>query len=43
MKTKTPRQYEPKLSLYGIKFEDAVKTIAKAKPEDKKSKSKPAK
>jgi hypothetical protein len=35
---KTPRRhYEPKLSLYPMKFEDAVKAIAKAKPEPKKS------
>jgi hypothetical protein len=36
METKKPRHYEPKLSLYGMKFEDAVKVIAKAKPEPKK-------
>jgi len=34
---KTPkRHYEAKLSLYPMKFEDAVKAIAKAKPELKK-------
>jgi hypothetical protein len=40
METKKPRQYEPKLSLYGMKFEDAVKAIAKVKPELKTSKKK---
>jgi hypothetical protein len=40
---KTPkRHYEPKLSLYPMKFEDAVKVIAKAKPEPKAPKRKPA-
>jgi hypothetical protein len=36
METKKPRHYEPKLSLHPMKFEDAVKAIAKAKPEPKK-------
>lgn len=40
MKTETkrprPKHYEPKLSLYPMKFEDAVKAIAKAKPEPRK-------
>ena len=36
---KTPkRHYEPKLSLYLMKFEDAVEAIAKPKPELKKHK-----
>jgi len=34
--TKKPRHYEPKLTLYPMKFEDAVKAIAKAKPEHKR-------
>lgn len=38
MENKKPRHYEPKLSLYPMKFEDAVKAIAKAKPEPKKLK-----
>jgi hypothetical protein len=38
METKKPRHYEPKLSLYGMKFEDAVKAIAKTKLEPKQSK-----
>jgi hypothetical protein len=41
METKKPRHYEPKLSLYGMKFEDAVKAIAKVKPEPSKKKKKP--
>ena len=36
METKKPRHYEAKLSLYPMKFEDAIKAIAKAKPESKK-------
>lgn len=36
MAAKKPRHYEPKLSLYGVKFEAAVKAIAKVKPEPKK-------
>lgn len=36
---KTPkRHYESKLTLYPMKFEDAVKTLAKARPETKKRK-----
>jgi len=39
METKTkrprPKHYEPKLSLYPMKFEDAVKKLAKAKPSEK--------
>ena len=37
METKKPRCYERKLSLYPMKFEDAVKAMAKAKPEPKKN------
>jgi hypothetical protein len=38
---KTPkRHYESKLTLYPMKFEDAVKAIAKAKPEPKKQTAK---
>jgi hypothetical protein len=40
MENKKPRHYEPKLSLYPMKFEDAVKVIAKAKPEPKKTRGK---
>jgi hypothetical protein len=39
--TKRPqpkRHYEPKLSLYPLKFEDAIRTIAKAKPAPKEPK-----
>jgi hypothetical protein len=36
MENKKPRRYEPKLTLYPMKFEHAVKAIAKAKPEPKK-------
>jgi hypothetical protein len=43
METKKPRRYEPKLSLYGMKFEDAVKAIAKVKPEPKKAGTKTGK
>jgi hypothetical protein len=32
------RHYEPKLSLYPMKFEDAVKKLAKAGPEPKSKK-----
>jgi hypothetical protein len=38
METKQPRHYESKLRLHPMKFEDAVKAIAKAKPEPKTSK-----
>jgi hypothetical protein len=41
MEAKKNRHYEPKLSLYPMKFEDAVKAIAKAKPDlSKKSRNK---
>jgi hypothetical protein len=43
METKKPRHYEPKLSLYPMKFEDAVKAVAKAKPERKKQPRNPNK
>jgi hypothetical protein len=43
METKKSRHYEPKLSLYPMKFEDAVKAIAKAKPEPKKQTGKRSK
>jgi hypothetical protein len=36
-----PKRYEPKLTLYPMKFEDAVRMIAKAKPERKKTKRTP--
>jgi hypothetical protein len=36
IETKKPRHYEPKLTLYPMKFEDAVKAIAKAKREPKR-------
>jgi len=38
-KTQPKRHYEPKLTLYPMKFEDAVRMIAKAKPQPKKSKT----
>jgi hypothetical protein len=39
MEEKKTRHYEPKLSLYPMKFEDAVKMIAKARPEAKTAKA----
>ena len=39
--TKKLRHYEPKLSLYPMKFEDAVKAIAKAKPKPNKKVKRP--